>query len=627
MFPRLSNTNNIKHTSLPQAVPMNNLPRPSWYQFYRLSVALIVFMTSACLVYATEKGNTEIPVNPRTVPEYDTIAGVVMYWNPGSSSYDQIVTAVVNGIQSQATVFLQTNNTGHQQNMINTFTAHGVPMDNIVFIEVYGDRIWIRDHGPFSIYDDGELAFVGFDDLATGHADQDLPERLANYWNLNYYDFSHIIFDGGNYLVDSHNQMFATDRLYTNNPSIATEEIDNILETYMGITSIHTFSALSNDYWGHLDMQVKLLNDTTFIISTVDPWHDDYPILQDNLAILHSLEHPEDKTYQVAQIPKAQNWKTYINSLIVNDAVLVPIYNDHRDVTALSTYEALMPGKTIIGIDCNAMIGWEGAIHCITNQLPPFQAIDDQGPFTISFSVSSTGGIPLDNAVITLNGQQNTPGDYEFIDQEPGTYAFSVQHLCNATYSGEITVANENINIDVFLASVAGDANGDEVVDVLDVAAITNHFMGNVPEPFCFDNADVNNDGAIDVLDVIGTVNIFMQGGQDPFITTGTESVSRYSPDSTTRNQKKAVDAIRIIDGPDPTIGLLSFNILEQDDYVVTFICPEGQTVRKVTIPAWFTGTYDIPVDRRSMQESHYTIRITGKSRMQVLEQNIDLEQ
>ncbi|TVR43846.1 MAG: hypothetical protein EA394_00740, partial [Bacteroidia bacterium] len=316
----------------------------------------------------------DTPLNPRTIPEYDTVAGVVMYWNPGSSNYDQIVTAVVNGIQSQATVFLQTNNTGHQQNMINTFNAFGVPMNNIVFIDVYGDRIWIRDHGPFSIYDNDSLAFVGFDDLAANHGDKDLPERLANYWEINYYDFPHIIFDGGNYLVDSHNRLYATNRLYTNNPQIPQHHIDTILETFMGIEHITTFLPMSDDYWGHLDMQIKLLNDTTFIISTVDTWHADHTILQDNYSILQSIQHPEGKTYQIVQIPKAQNWKTYINSLIVNNVVLVPIYNDPADAFALQAYQDLLPEKTIIGINCNSMIGWGGAIHCITNQIPPFEA-------------------------------------------------------------------------------------------------------------------------------------------------------------------------------------------------------------------------------------------------------------
>ncbi len=316
----------------------------------------------------------DLPVNPTTIPEYDSVAGVVMYWIPyNNHQYDLIAVAVIDGIQEQATVFMQTNNDDHRSDMINSLSYHEVPLDNVVFINVYGDRIWIRDHGPFSIYDEGELAIIGFDDLAASHGDQDLPYRLAQYWDLNFYDFTHIIFDGGNYMVDSHGRLFATDRLYSNNPGIPPADIDSILAQYMNIQEIFTFSALSSDYWGHLDMQIKLLNDTTFIISSVDEWHDDHQILEDNYQALLAIDHPEGKAYSIHKIPKAGNWKTYINSLIVNDAVLVPIYNDARDSLALATYENLMPGKEIIGIDCNHMIGWEGAIHCITNQLPPFQ--------------------------------------------------------------------------------------------------------------------------------------------------------------------------------------------------------------------------------------------------------------
>jgi len=340
---------------------------------------ILAFLCLPLAIAFSHDRNAEVPVNPTTIPEYDTVAGVVMYWNPGNNhAYDQIVALVADGIQPRATVFMQTNDNFHRDNMMNTFTNYGVPLDNIVFIEVYGDRIWIRDHGPFSIYDNDSLAFLGFNDLATNHGDQDLPQRLAEYWDINYYDFPHIIFDGGNYLVDSHSRLFATNRLYTNNPDIPAEHIDTILESYMAIDTIVTFEALSDDYWGHLDMQIKLLNDTTFIISSVDEWHPDHQILEDNLAILQSLEHPQGKSYQIAQIPKADNWKTYINSLIVNDAVLVPTYSNPADSDAMQTYQNLLPEKTIIGIDCNAMISWEGAIHCITNQLPPFHAHTDE---------------------------------------------------------------------------------------------------------------------------------------------------------------------------------------------------------------------------------------------------------
>ncbi len=58
--------------------------------------------------------------------------------------------------------------------------------------------------------------------------------------------------------------------------------------------------------------------------------------------------------------------------------------------------------------------------------------------------------------------------------------------------------------------SLPGDANIDGVVDVLDVITIMDYFLGNAPDPFCFENADVNQDGVIDVLDAIGTVNIYI---------------------------------------------------------------------------------------------------------------------
>ncbi|HHN47346.1 MAG TPA: hypothetical protein ENN08_00135 [Bacteroidales bacterium] len=67
--------------------------------------------------------------------------------------------------------------------------------------------------------------------------------------------------------------------------------------------------------------------------------------------------------------------------------------------------------------------------------------------------------------------------------------------------------------ISIEIATVlAGDANCDGMVNVLDIIAIANYIMGLNPEPFCFENADVNADNIIDVLDVIGTANIIMGG-------------------------------------------------------------------------------------------------------------------
>lgn len=63
---------------------------------------------------------------------------------------------------------------------------------------------------------------------------------------------------------------------------------------------------------------------------------------------------------------------------------------------------------------------------------------------------------------------------------------------------------------------LSGDANCDGVVNVLDVITVTDHFIGNNPEPFCFENADLNMDGVINILDIIGIVEIIADGADEP---------------------------------------------------------------------------------------------------------------
>ena len=53
-----------------------------------------------------------------------------------------------------------------------------------------------------------------------------------------------------------------------------------------------------------------------------------------------------------------------------------------------------------------------------------------------------------------------------------------------------------------------GDANGDGIVDALDIVIIVNHIFGLPTEEFVFDNADVNGDGVVDALDIVIIVNI-----------------------------------------------------------------------------------------------------------------------
>jgi hypothetical protein len=103
--------------------------------------------------------------------------------------------------------------------------------------------------------------------------------------------------------------------------------------------------------------------------------------LADYLASLHNLH---GRPFSVARIPMgpydpdgpycAIN-RTYTNSLIINQKVLVPVYGAETDSAALATYAELMPDHEIIGIDSEYIIQFAGAVHCMTNLIHSFNPL------------------------------------------------------------------------------------------------------------------------------------------------------------------------------------------------------------------------------------------------------------
>jgi agmatine deiminase len=61
---------------------------------------------------------------------------------------------------------------------------------------------------------------------------------------------------------------------------------------------------------------------------------------------------------------------TYANFLIINDAVLLPTYEDPADEIAIERLQTCFPQRTIVPIPCLPLIHQYGSLHCVTMQLP-----------------------------------------------------------------------------------------------------------------------------------------------------------------------------------------------------------------------------------------------------------------
>jgi agmatine/peptidylarginine deiminase len=62
----------------------------------------------------------------------------------------------------------------------------------------------------------------------------------------------------------------------------------------------------------------------------------------------------------------------YANFLIINGAVLVPVYDDANDAVALKRLTECFPNHEIIAVPCRALVHQYGSLHCASMQIPAF---------------------------------------------------------------------------------------------------------------------------------------------------------------------------------------------------------------------------------------------------------------
>ncbi len=93
---------------------------------------------------------------------------------------------------------------------------------------------------------------------------------------------------------------------------------------------------------------------------------------------MKTLRQPDGQPYrlQAIEIPEPQhdeNGKrlpgSYVNFLIVNNVVLVPVFGCPQDAAALNGLQACFPGKRMVPVPGGNLIKQYGGPHCATMQL------------------------------------------------------------------------------------------------------------------------------------------------------------------------------------------------------------------------------------------------------------------
>ena len=259
---------------------------------------------------------------------------------------------------------------------------------NIYCIE-YNDT-WCRDYGPLFTRHNNEYEIINFSFDGWGkkypaQKDNQLTNQLHKQHafgsiQLNNHDF---ILEGGSIDTNGQGTILTTVRcLLKRHPKKNKQEIETILKNTLGVNTVHWLEhgqIYGDDTDGHVDMLARFINPATIAYSACnDSNHPDYESLNKMEQELALLKQLDGSPYQLVPIElpnlKTNNEKplpaSYINFLIINNAVLVPTYDDPHDALALASFKQYFPKRDIIGINSNALIKQFGSLHCATMHIP-----------------------------------------------------------------------------------------------------------------------------------------------------------------------------------------------------------------------------------------------------------------
>lgn len=266
--------------------------------------------------------------------------------------------------------------------------ARGVNMNNVALYPVESNDTWARDFGPVTIYEDSkpvllDFTFTGWGGKFEAALDNQITAKLhaAGAFGKTPLRTVDLILEGGSIESDGQGTLLTTAECLLNpnrNARLNKQQVEARLATELGFKKFHWLEngwLAGDDTDAHIDTLARLCPDKTILhVKCDDPADEHFPAL-------HNMEDELQKLLEYSLIPlpwpKARFDEdgnrlpaTYANFLIINGAVLVPVYNDPADSAALAAVKKAFPDREIIGIDCSALILQHGSLHCVTMQIP-----------------------------------------------------------------------------------------------------------------------------------------------------------------------------------------------------------------------------------------------------------------
>lgn len=299
-----------------------------------------------------DKLNLNPPKNDQAVPlrpfsELERAGYLLM-----SSDYDfnsrEAKRTMAKNLSEDVTLVLYTSNVSDRARLIADFDDVISP-DRIRVIQLKQTErgFWSRDGLPVPVWAEGyRLAFTDAKYYHRFEPDAEIGKLFGlNVLTNSYY------FEGGNFMPNDQGVCLTVDN------SRSSKMPDTILRNLYGCKTLLRLPFEKGI--GHVDESARFANTMT--------------VLTDSAGYAQRIRAAG---LEAVQLPRPQKeYETYVNSLLVNDVMFVPIFKEPNDEAALNIYRRF--GFKVVGIPTNSLANdGLGSLHCITMTYPPMPFAD-----------------------------------------------------------------------------------------------------------------------------------------------------------------------------------------------------------------------------------------------------------
>lgn len=260
---------------------------------------------------------------------------------------------------------------------------------NLHFVHYLGDDTWARDCSGITVYENGkplilDFTFTGWGGKFDAALDDAMTSSVASHYDAPVEKVD-MILEGGGIESNGNGLLLTTSECLLNpnrNASMDKTAVEEAMRKHFGIEKTlwldHGYLA-GDDTDSHIDTLARFIGDGAIMYVRCDDSEDEhFEALRQMESELMRLRDLEGKPFNLIPLPMCEPLHydgerlpaTYANFLIINGAVLVPVYGIPQDENALEVFKTALPEREIVPVDCSVLVRQHGSLHCVTMQFP-----------------------------------------------------------------------------------------------------------------------------------------------------------------------------------------------------------------------------------------------------------------